>query len=43
MAYKDPPKDKSMNAPACSVIALLMLAVAGAVVAVGVSVTGWVA
>lgn len=25
MAYKDPPKDKSMNAPGCAVIVLLVI------------------
>ena len=40
MAYKDPPKDKSMNAPGCAVILIVVIGVAAAVALIG-SPEGW--
>lgn len=41
MAYKDPPKDKSMNAPACSTVLLAGLAIAGSIAALVGYTSGW--
>lgn len=41
MAFKDPPKDKSMNAPACSTVLLVGLLIVGALIALVGSPEGW--
>jgi hypothetical protein len=41
MAYKDPPKDKSMNAPGCALVLIAVIGAAAAVVALVGAPEGW--